>query len=134
MQKERAPLSELGLKIGEVTQLTGLSDSTLRHYDSVGLISPSKRSAGGFRLYDDRDVQRILLIRRMKPLGFSLDQMRDFLDAADVVRGESSASERAQAEATIAGIREEAHARYAKLQKQIGYAEDFLGTIDALEG
>ena len=72
-------------KIGEVVDQTGLSIPTLRYYDNVGLITPSGRSPGGFRLYSEADVRRVLLVRRMKPLGFTLDQMREFLEAAEIL-------------------------------------------------
>jgi DNA-binding transcriptional MerR regulator len=69
--------------IGAVAERTGLSLRTLRHWDEVGLVTPSGRSDGGFRLYTESDVERILLVRRMKPLGFSLDEMADLLDVTD---------------------------------------------------
>jgi DNA-binding transcriptional MerR regulator len=70
------------LQIGEVAARTELSIKTIRHYDEVGLVVPSARSAGGFRLYTTGDVDRLLAIRRMKPLGFSLDEMRQLLVAS----------------------------------------------------
>ncbi len=118
-------MDDTGLKIGEVTERTGLSIPTLRHYDSVGLVTPSGRSPGGFRLYAEDDVRRILLVRRMKPLGFTLEQMRDFLDAAD---GDGE-----EARETLAEIRAEARTRYAKLLKRLAYAEEFLELLDDLE-
>ena len=70
------------MHIGEVASRTELSLRSLRHWDEVGLLRPSARTEGGFRLYTEADVEKILLIRRMKPLGFTLDQMgvamRDF--------------------------------------------------------
>src|SRR5699024_7721265 len=54
-----------------------------RHYDEIGLITPSERSSGGFRLYSEADVERILLIRRMKPLDFTLEQMRELLEITE---------------------------------------------------
>lgn len=71
------------MHIGAVAERTGLSLRTLRHYDEVGLLPPSGRSEGGFRLYTESDVERLLLIRRMKPLGFSLEEMADLLAVAD---------------------------------------------------
>ncbi len=120
-----------GLKIGEITEKTGLSIPTLRHYDSVGLVTPSGRSPGGFRLYNDEDVRRILLVRRMKPLGFTLDQMRSFLDAAEGLR--DGTADPAEARATLAEIRDEARARYEKLKKQVAYAEEFIELVEGLE-
>ena len=128
-------MDDNGLKIGEVTELTGLSATTLRHYDSHGLITSSARSPGGFRLYSQDDLRRILLVRRMKPLGFTLDQMREFLDAAEIIQNPDDipAAERKLAEATLANIREEARNRYEKLLKQLGYAEEFLELVTGLE-
>lgn len=74
---------EQTMKIGEVAERTALSIRSLRHYDELGLVSPSAHSPGGFRLYTEADVERLLLIRRMKPLGFSLDRMKDFCRALD---------------------------------------------------
>ena len=122
-------MDDTGLKIGEVTERTGVSIPTLRHYDSVGLVTPSGRSPGGFRLYAEDDVRRILLVRRMKPLGFTLEQMRDFLDAADALRDWDGE----EARETLAEIRAEARTRYAKLLKRLAYAEEFLELLDDLE-
>ena len=57
------------MRIGEVAERTALSFRSLRHWDDVGLVQPSARTEGGFRLYTEKDVDRILIIRRMKPLG-----------------------------------------------------------------
>src|SRR5699024_11359923 len=129
-----------GLKIGEVVERTGLSIPTLRHYDNVGLITPSRRTPGGFRLYSEADVRRILLVRRMKPLGFTLDQMREFLEAAEILqrsgdRHETGVTqqERDGAEATLSAIREETRARYEKLRKQTSYAKEFLEMVHTLQ-
>jgi len=137
--KERA-VDTSGLKIGEVTERTGLSVPTLRHYDHLGLVTPSGRTPGGFRLYSEDDVRRILLVRRMKPLGFTLEQMRDFLTAADIIAttgthpdDEGAQVQREHARATLAAIRDEARARYEKLKKQVSYAEEFLGLTTTLE-
>lgn len=73
------------MQIGEVTERVQLSHRTVRHYDDEGLLTPV-RSAGNFRLYTEADVQRLLLIRQLKPLGFSLDEMRQFIAAADGLR------------------------------------------------
>lgn len=126
-----------GMKIGEAAERTGLSIRTIRHYDELELVVPSGRSPGGFRLYSPADVDRLLLIRRMKPLEFSLEEMRDFLRATDLLGGaaESAAAEElADARATVAWVREETGARLAKLRKKVGYAEEFLGLLGTLPG
>ena len=70
-----------GQQVGAVAERLGLSVRTLHHWDEKGLVTPSHRSTGGFRLYTENDIERLLLIRRMKPLGFSLEEMRELLDA-----------------------------------------------------
>src|SRR5699024_9206093 len=82
-QTEPGRSGEPTMKIGEVAERTELSIRSLRHYDELGLVSPSAHSPGGFRLYTETDVERLLLIRRMKPLGFSLERMTDFRRALD---------------------------------------------------
>jgi DNA-binding transcriptional MerR regulator len=71
------------MQIGEVAERTGLSLRTIRHYEEVGLLPESERSPGGFRLYGEAAVQRLLLVKQMKPLDFSLDEMRDLIEVRD---------------------------------------------------
>ncbi len=67
------------LHIGEVAARTGLSLRTIRWYEQEGLVGPTARSGGGFRLYSADDVARLEVIKRMKPLGFALEEMRELL-------------------------------------------------------
>lgn len=71
------------VQIGEVADRTGLSLRTIRYYEEVGLITPTDRTTGGFRLYSEDDIARLRLIMRMKPLDFSLEEMRDVLGILD---------------------------------------------------
>lgn len=82
-------------QIGSVASAVGLSLRTIRHYEEVGLVVPSGRSAGGFRLYADRDVDRLRLVKKMKPLEFSLEEVRDILDLLDALDGEPDDETRA---------------------------------------
>ena len=76
-------------QIGEVAESVGLSLRTIRHYEEVGVVVPSGRSAGGFRLYTDAEVDRLRLVRRMKPLNFSLEEIRDVLALLDTLGGDA---------------------------------------------
>jgi len=70
------------MQIGEVAECTSLSLQTIRYYEEIGLVSPSAHTQGGFRLYTEADVERLRLVKRMKPLEFSMDEMRDLLRSA----------------------------------------------------
>lgn len=113
------------LQIGEVAARTELSIKTIRHYDEVGLVVPSARSAGGFRLYTADDVDRLLAIRRMKPLGFTLDEMRELLDTLDTLNSPTStAAQRAEATTYLAECHTRAQEACAKLTRQLAYAQE----------
>jgi len=116
-------------QIGEVAERTGLSLRTIRYYEEMGLVEPSARTAGGFRLYSDTDVSRLQLIKRMKPLDFSLEEMRDvlrILDSFDSAEGEEGA---AQAVARLGTYHDAALARVAALQQQLAVAEGFAADL-----
>lgn len=116
------------LQIGEVAARTQLSIKTIRHYDDVGLAVPSARSSGGFRLYTAGDVERLLTIRRMKPLGFSLEQMRDLLAALDTLET-GSTSEREEAVAHLAACRAQVDEACRKLSAQLAYAHELAAQL-----
>lgn len=118
------------MHIGEVAARTELSLRSLRHWDEVGLVRPSGRTEGGFRLYTESDVSRILFIRRMKPLGFTLEQMAEVMtDLARLDDPEASAKDRAAARDRLAGIGEQARERRTQLARQLDMADEFLGLL-----
>ncbi|BAU86670.1 merR-family transcriptional regulator [Streptomyces laurentii] len=122
------------MQIGEVAARTELSLRTIRHYEETGLVIPSARSQGGFRLYTEHDVARLMVIRRMKPLGFTLDQMRDLLDATDRLdadRGTLGADEREALVERIRAYQQSAAEQVGKLRVQLSRAEDFEATLRA---
>ncbi|SDT03407.1 MerR family transcriptional regulator [Microbacterium paraoxydans] len=118
---------ETALRIGEVAEQTSLSLRTLRHYEEIGLVAPSARTEGGFRLYSEQDVARLMIVRRMKPLGYTLEEMRALLDVVDAIRGGAADAETVQ---KLDKIRDEAHARRKKLATQVAMADDFLAQLE----
>ncbi|MCM3695146.1 MerR family transcriptional regulator [Microbacterium oleivorans] len=114
------------MRIGEVAERTELSFRTLRHYDEIGLVTPSARTDGGFRLYTEDDVTRILLIRRMKPLGFSLEEMRELLGVVDAIAADADDQ---QVRARLDAVRVEAASRREKLSRQVQMADEFLALL-----
>ena len=99
---------ERTFQIGEAAERAELSLRSVRYYEEMGLVAPEARTRGGFRLYTDEHVHRLQLIRRMKPLGFTLQQMRELLDARDAVHrdaGDAAARRRLSAFAQDAARR-----------------------------
>ncbi|WP_280339298.1 MerR family transcriptional regulator [Nocardia neocaledoniensis] len=120
------------LQIGQVAERTELSLKTIRHYDEVGLVQPSARSTGGFRLYTDDDVDRLLVIRRMKPLGFTLAEMKDLLHALDVLGAETAEPvQRSAARAALLAYRDKTSDSADRLRRHLAYAEEFAELLAA---
>ncbi|HZD64546.1 MAG TPA: MerR family transcriptional regulator [Acidimicrobiales bacterium] len=118
-------------QIGEVAEAVGLSLRTIRHYDDVGLVPPSGRSAGGFRLYTDDDIERLRLVKRMKPLDFTLEETRDLLFVRDRLADETGDA-RAGLVDKLAMYAAAAEARCQKLRDELDAAEA-LATMLARE-
>ncbi|KSU53713.1 MerR family DNA-binding transcriptional regulator [Microbacterium enclense] len=116
------------MQIGELAERTGLSIRTLRHYDEIGLLRPSARSDGGFRLYTADDESRLLLIRRMKPLGYSLEQMGELLAVVDGLDADPADAALA---ARFADIRDEALTRRDDLRRKLDAADEFVAQLEA---
>ncbi|MUL41756.1 MerR family transcriptional regulator [Streptomonospora sp. PA3] len=114
------------MQIGQVAQRTGLSLRTIRYYGEVGLVEPSARSRGGFRLYTEADVDRLLLIKRMKPLDFSLEETRDLLQTLDGLAEPGLAEDRRAAlAARLDAFEQAADERCRVLREQLAMAEEF---------
>lgn len=118
------------MQIGEVAELCGLSLRTVRYYEEQGLIEPEARSEGGFRLYTDEQVERLRLIRQMKPLGFTVAEMRELLDARELL-GSSSAGHKQRALATerLTEFSSAAVQRCEELREQLARAEEFAEAL-----
>ena len=67
-------------QVKEVAELSGLSIRALHHYDAIGLLTPSLRTAAGYRVYDDDDLLRLQQILIGRELGLSLEDIRRSLD------------------------------------------------------
>ncbi|ARQ72261.1 MerR family transcriptional regulator [Streptomyces marincola] len=125
-------MTERQMQIGEVAERTGLSLRTIRHYEEVGLVVPSARSKGGFRLYTEADVDRLMVIRRMKPLDFSLEEMRDLLEITDRLAATDDPpghDERKRLRERLDAYRKISEARCETLRARLDMAEDFAATL-----
>lgn len=72
---EQSSISRATLKIGEVSQLSGIGIEALRFYERSGLLGKPLRSMSGYRLYDEGVLERLAFIKKAQTLGFSLDEI-----------------------------------------------------------
>jgi DNA-binding transcriptional MerR regulator len=85
-------------RIGELARATHVTVRTLRHYDQLGLLVPSSRTAGGHRCYTDGDVRRLHKILALRGFGLSLQEIGQVLeqggdDPRSIVRRQLVATE-----------------------------------------
>lgn len=116
------------MHIGELAEKTGLSHRTIRHYDDVGLL-PASRTEGGFRVYTATDLERLLVARTLKPLGYSLDEITRALEAIDAV---TASPEDDQARGRLATLQEELAERREKLARNLRQADELLDSLRQL--
>lgn len=70
-------------RIAEVATKTGFSTPTLRYYEDIGLVRPAQRTDAGYRMYDERAIQRLRFVARAKRLGCTLEEITDLAEAWD---------------------------------------------------
>lgn len=118
--------------IQEVARAAGTTSRTLRHYDAIGLVAPSRVGHNGYRYYDDRCLVRLQRVLLLRELGLGLDAIAQVLEAQDAQagagaeRGESP--ERAEASILRSHL-DLLRAEQQRLEAQIGSVER---TIEAL--
>lgn len=112
--------------IQEIARLAGTTSRTLRHYDDIGLLPPSRIAHNGYRHYDGQALVRLQRILLLRELGLGLPQIAEVLGpSADP--GDQGATEASALETHLALLREEE----ARLARQIASVES---TITALRG
>jgi DNA-binding transcriptional MerR regulator len=111
------------MHIGELAERTGLSLRTIRHYDDVGLLPATGRTDGGFRVYSENDFERLMVIKQMKPLGFSLEEMAEILDLLSP-HGTTATTDAPQDKLTE--FLEKAIHQRAKMARNLAQADEFI--------
>ncbi|QIQ22280.1 Cu(I)-responsive transcriptional regulator [Zophobihabitans entericus] len=66
-------------EIGQASEMSGVSAKMIRHYETIGLIPPIKRTLSNYRIYSEMDVQMLAFIKHTRSLGFSLEQIKELL-------------------------------------------------------
>ncbi|MHA2788199.1 MerR family transcriptional regulator [Corynebacterium sp. S7] len=68
------------MRIGEVAGRSGVSKRMLRHYDGLGLVSPSARTSAGYREYSEEDFRRLVKVESLRSIGMSLKEIGEALE------------------------------------------------------
>lgn len=76
-------------KVKEVAELVGVSVRTLHHYHAIGLLTPSKATPSGYRLYNDSDLDRLQQILFFKELEFNLNEIKEIIDSPNFDKGDA---------------------------------------------
>jgi MerR family transcriptional regulator, copper efflux regulator len=113
-------------QIGVVADTVGLSLRTIRHYEEVGLVVPSGRSHGGFRLYTDADIDLLVQVKAMKPFGFSLDEIGEVLSLRTAMSTGALTDTDA---ARLAAYCDRAQTQCTIQQYQLDDARNYLATL-----
>lgn len=73
----------MGHTVKQIAARVGLPDRTIRYYDRIGLVCAAERTDAGYRVYGAEEEGKLRFIRRAKTLGFSLDEIRELIAAAE---------------------------------------------------
>lgn len=122
------------LTVGELARRCGLTVRTLHHYDAIGLLKPSVRSAAGYRLYDRASIERLHRIQALHQLGLSLTDIGTALSGPQLPLAELIDRQLAQIERELARA-ERLRERLVRLRTQVaaGQPPDLAEWLDTLE-
>lgn len=76
-------MQEQKLAIGSLSQQSGCKIQTIRHYETIGLLPPPKRTNGNHRLYSDYHIDLLVFIRRGRELGFAIEDIRELFELSE---------------------------------------------------
>ena len=83
---QRVATATESLTIGQLARLTGIAAKNIRYYESIGLLPSPERTVNGYRHYNQVDVNRLTLLRRLRLLGVPLAELRPLLLGASDAR------------------------------------------------
>jgi len=106
--------------IGKLAVLAEVTADTLRYYEKEGLIAPTGKSEGGYRLYDNDSVRRIRFVKRAQYCGFTLAEILELL----LLRGRDAAC--------CGDVRTRAVEKKLQLEAKIRHLRSMSGALDAL--
>lgn len=116
------------MRVGELAKAVGKSVRAIHLYEEMGLVKPTERSAGGFRLFDDSAVDRIRWILNLQAIGFSLSEIQEFVRQFE---------EAASGQAATGHVREVFESKLAEVRAQLEQLQsiesDLVDSLDYLE-
>ena len=118
-------MTEQRMRIGEFADAAGVSIDAVRFYERRGVLHPAPRTAGGYRTFDQRDLDRVRLARQLQRLGLTVGEVVDALAAHDA-GGATCASERWRLEQVEARI----ESQIAELRRTRRLIRDALAACD----
>lgn len=116
------------LRVGDVARLTGKTVRALHLYEELGLLEPTLRSKGGFRLYSGDAIRRVRWITRLQDIGFSLPEIRDLLH--DWKASSSAPTAMHRVHDLYRRKREETRLQVEKLRGLLGELEQSLAYLE----
>ncbi len=109
-----------GSTISQLARTAGVNVQTVRYYERVNLLTPTRRTASGYRLYDHEAERRLRFIKQTQALGFTLREIRDLLAA------------RTGATVRCHDIRSKAEAKLFEVRSKLRRFEALAGTLEQL--
>ena len=70
-------------KINDISKIYGIGPDSLRYYERLGILKP-RRDANSYRLYSLKDLYKLNILRDLRALGFSMEQVKDYLDGQSI--------------------------------------------------
>lgn len=116
-------------KIGEIAKQAGVTLRTLRYYDELGLITPTSRTSGNFRLFEENSISIVKLITNLKNLGFSLEEIKELLNSPNSPK-ENNISVLNHTKKILLAEKEKVNENLIKYQKLFEEINSSLETID----
>ncbi len=119
-------MGEGRMRIGAFADAAGVSVDAVRFYERRGVLLPAPRTAGGYRTFDQRDLDRVLLARQLQSLGLRVEEIVDALSVHDE-GGATCASQRWRLEQVAARI----ESQMAELRRTRRLIRDALAGCEA---
>lgn len=107
------------MNIGDISKASGLPDKTIRYYEELGLVTPT-RGTNGYRKFSETDLHRLRFLARARALGFSLKECRKLLSLYDRTDRES------------AEVRKLAVAHLKEIEVKMAELQDMHDTLNTL--